>query len=93
MNANEIFALIQKYRTLLGALLESEFLAFNSEKFRAMLPERGGVYHIIESNNDLFDTIYIGQSNNLQNRIYRSHLMGNRQVSTLKNKLIKNGMF
>jgi len=93
MNANEISSVIKKYEMLLATLLKGEFLQFNSTKFRATLPEQGGVYHIVERINDLFDTVYIGQSNNLQNRIYRSHLMGNRQVSTLKNKLIKTGIF
>jgi excinuclease UvrABC nuclease subunit len=93
MNPDEIFSLSQKYSNELAILLRSDFLAFNAENFHKMLPQKGGVYHIAEKTQDLFKTIYFGQSNDLKNRIHRNHLMGSRKNSTLKNKLIKSGKF
>lgn len=93
MDSIEIASIVQRYTTLLDQLLKSGFIKFNSENFKAQLPQQGGVYHIFEIKDNGLETVYIGQSNNLQNRIYRNHLMGNRQVSTLKNKLIKSGIY
>jgi len=93
MNSSEIAIIIKRYSILLDKLLNGGFIRFNSENFRTELPQQSGVYLISEDRGDVFETIYIVQSNNLQNRIYRNHLMGCRRVSTLKNKLIKIGKF
>lgn len=93
MSSNKFDVLAQKYINLLDMLLESELLSFNSENLQAMLPQQMGVYCISEKINDVLETVYIGQSKNLQNRIYRNHLMGSRRFSTLKRKIIRAGMF
>lgn len=89
----EISSQIQKHEALLNALLQKELLAFNVENFKSVLPEYGGVYHIVEKADNIFYSFYIGESSNLQRRIFKNHLMGSRQVSTLKRKLIISKMF
>ncbi|MCL4295207.1 MAG: GIY-YIG nuclease family protein [Anaerolineae bacterium] len=96
-NSNDITeygveAIIVPYKKLLQALLTSPQLPFNENLHRS-LPSEGGVYRIFESDSDWQSSIYIGTSNNLQNRIYRSHFMGIRQVSTFKRKLIRQGWY
>jgi len=93
MNLSEIAALTQKYGDLLDSLLESKMLKFSSEDFRSVLPSHGGVYLISEKINNALERVYIGQSKNIQTRIYRNHLRGSRRVSTLKRKMIRTGMF
>ncbi len=83
---------IARYTKLLQDLLASPRRPFDGALRRA-LPSNGGVYRIVESESDEQATMYVGLSSNLQNRIYRSHLMGNRTVSTLKHKLIQNGTY
>jgi len=81
---------IARYATILDNLLSQPCLSFDN-RLRANLPTTGGVYRILQTDSDGHETIYIGRSINLQNRIYRNHLMGNRRASTLKNKLIHCG--
>jgi len=49
------------------------------------IPETGGVYAIIHDGN----VIYIGSTNNLKRRILNNHLMGSKDVSVLRKKLLK----
>lgn len=56
------------------------------------LPPRPGVYRIFETSLPS-GTVYVGRTVNLRGRIYRSHLMGNQGVSTLKRKLLKQGRY
>ena len=58
---------------------------------RDILPAKGGVYRIFEEGAEWNSSIYIGESANLQRRLYNNHLMGNRKASALKKKLIEKG--
>jgi hypothetical protein len=80
---------IARYTIMLQRLMERPWLPFDNQ-LRPGLPMTAGVYRILETNGQ--ETVYIGRSMNLQNRIYRNHLMGNRRASTLKNKLINCGI-
>jgi len=51
------------------------------------------VYRISEKTSDWQRSVYVGQSSNLQRRIYNYHLMGTRHVSTLRRKLIKSDRY
>ena len=84
---------MQKYSNLLDELLKSDHLPFNSAILQAMLPQQMGVYCISENRNDVPEPVYIGKSKNLQNRIYKNHLMGSRRFSTLRRKVIRIGIF
>lgn len=92
MTEDKVETIIAPYKKLLQTLLTSPELSFDVN-LRSSLPSEGGVYRIFESDSDWQTSVYIGTSNNLQNRIYRSHLMGIRQVSTFKRKLIEQGLF
>jgi excinuclease UvrABC nuclease subunit len=81
---------IAQYEGLLQTLLERPAISFD-ENLHSMLPSQGGVYRIFEKGSDWQSSVYIGKCKNLQNRIYRNHLMGNRRASTLKGKLIEHG--
>jgi hypothetical protein len=82
----------RKFSALLRALPDAPKIAFQGLKPSA-LPESPGVYRIFETSATFPETVYIGESENLRNRIYRSHLMGNTTVSTLKRKLVTSGRY
>lgn len=92
ISEGRIESIIAPYKELLQILLANPSFPFDENLHRS-LPLGGGVYRIFEIGSDWQTSIYIGKSNNLQNRIYRSHLMGIRQVSTLKRKLIRQGHY
>ncbi len=83
---------ISKFSSLLQELVEAPVIAFINLK-PSDLPTQPGVYRIFETVDESQATIYIGRSENLSNRIYRNHLMGNTEASTLKKKLVKSGKF
>jgi excinuclease UvrABC nuclease subunit len=76
---------------LLGQLLAAETIPF-AQIVPHTLPPQPGVYRIFETALPS-DTVYIGRTESLRNRIYGSHLMGNRGVSTLKRKLLRDGRY
>ena len=92
VDAEKLESIIARYKELTQLLLASAHIAFD-ERLRGALPVEGGVYRVFEIGANWQDSVYIGKSTNLQNRIYHDHLMGNRQASTLKKKLIANGLF
>jgi excinuclease UvrABC nuclease subunit len=83
---------ISKFSSLLQVLVDAPVIAFINLK-PADLPTKPGVYRIFETDDELPATIYVGESENLSNRIYGNHLMGNTEASTLKKKLVKSGKF
>lgn len=80
-------AIINKLGSLLEELLTSNAIPY-TDLVPSSLPDEPGVYRIFENDADSSETIYVGESTNLSNRIY-AHLMANRRASTLKNKLIR----
>lgn len=80
--------LIKTYLEKLSKLRNSRSISFDS-KIHKTLPVKGGVYRILEKRDNKRISIWVGKTNNLQRRIYRAHLMGNRGASSLKKKLIK----
>ena len=91
MNSNSFDVLIKGYSDLLENLLNKEYLPFDNENLQLKLPKQGGVYCI--SNKTDNTIIYIGQSKNLQKRIYKNHLMGHQRNSTLRRKIVKKEKF
>ncbi|MDX1377496.1 MAG: GIY-YIG nuclease family protein [Anaerolineales bacterium] len=91
MNSNDFDDLIKNYRYLMEYLLNKELLPFDDKNLQAKLPNQGGVYCISEKSDKTI--IYIGQSKNLRNRIYRNHLMGHQRNSTLRRKIVKKEKF
>ncbi|MBS1494327.1 MAG: GIY-YIG nuclease family protein [Bacteroidetes bacterium] len=49
-------------------------------------PKCPGVYMIVEKERK--EILYIGESNNLSERLYRNHLMGNKSSANFKKKLV-----
>lgn len=86
-----MFEIIEEYIELLLNLLSSIQLPLN-DNLRSSLPEKGGVYRIFEKESTWSQSIYIGKTENLRNRIYHDHFMGNR-IAGVKGKLIKSGQF
>jgi excinuclease UvrABC nuclease subunit len=80
------------FSSLLQELVDAPVIAFINLK-SSTLPTKPGVYRIFETNDELPTTIYVGESENLSNRIYGNHLMGNTEASTLKRKLVKSGKY
>ena len=56
--------IIAYYKYLTDELLEAPKLPFNDD-LKKLLPQAGGVYHIIELFFDEQRSIYVGKSNNL----------------------------
>ena len=84
---------ILRLTKLLHTFLDSPVIPFD-HNLKHSLPKNGGVYRLFETQNlDWQNSIYIGKSIDLQRRIYTNHLMGNRQASTLKRKMIKSGEY
>ncbi len=88
----EMDNIINEYKNLLQTLLLNPQLPFDNALHRS-LPEKGGVYRIFEKDQSWQSSVYVGKTSNLSNRIYTNHLMGNKDASTLKKKLIKSGKF
>ena len=76
---------------LLGQLLNAEPISF-SHLVPSFLPPKPGVYRIFETALP-FDSVYVGRTESLTDRLYGSHLMGNQSVSTLKKKLLRQGRY
>jgi excinuclease UvrABC nuclease subunit len=91
MKSNEFGNLIKHYSDLLENLLNSKHLSLLDENLTNMLPRQGGVYCISDKTDNMI--IYIGQSKDLQKRIYRNHLMGSQRNSTLRRKIIIEGKY
>lgn len=70
---------------MLDILIASPKIRFDGE-LHGSIPAMGGVYRIMGCDPA---ADYVGKSTNMQSRVYRSHFMGNREVSTLKRKLIR----
>ena len=83
---------IGKFSDLLQRMLESPRISFRDLK-PTSLPASPGVYRIFETSAVFPSTVYVGESESLRNRIYRSHLMGNTTVSTMKRKLVTSGRY
>lgn len=77
---------------MLEDLLSKKPLPFN-DKLRGSLPDSSGIYRIFEAGSTIFESVYVGESINLKNRIHGNHLMGNRSASTLKRKHIAENKF
>lgn len=73
----------------LAHLLSKPKLTFDSS-LDLLLPKEGGVYHIAEKGAEK-RSLYVGETDNLRNRILRDHL--NKRNSALKKKLIKSRRF
>jgi len=80
-------SIINKYRGSLTTLISGSQVPFDNNLHRN-LPTEGGVYRILETSSDWKQSIYIGKTGNLQDRIYYNLLMGDSGAHTLKRKLI-----
>ena len=82
--------IIQKYIEKLLILISSCPIPFD-DNLHKNLPTEGGIYRVFKTSSDWRESIYVGKSSNLQERIYNNLLMGNIQSHTLKHKLINAG--
>ncbi len=79
--------IIGNYLQKLDQLCKSQIFSFG-EITPSSLPSGAGVYRIFtDSAPD--QTLYVGKSTDLSNRLYRNHLMGNSQSSAFRRKLIR----
>ena len=81
--------IVNEYLDKLKILVSSNCISFD-ENLRRNLPVTGGIYRIFEKSSDWDESIYVGKTGVLRDRIYLNLLMGNRISHTLKNKLIQN---
>jgi excinuclease UvrABC nuclease subunit len=79
--------IIQKYVDQLSNLMSIAPISFEDD-LRRKIPSRGGIYRIFELAT-FKESIYVGETDNLQNRLYNNLLMGNAKAHTLRNKIIK----
>lgn len=70
-------------------LLSRPKLTFDSS-LDLLLPKEGGVYHVAEKDAER-RSLYVGETDNLRDRILKDHL--NRRNSLIKKKLIKSKKF
>ncbi|MCK4404800.1 MAG: hypothetical protein KAW02_06880 [candidate division Zixibacteria bacterium] len=82
--------MIDKYFCYFHKLLASEKIPFNDVDLHRKLPKESGVYRIFEKKSEWNKSIYLGKTGNLLQRIYHNHLMGDKQASSVKRKLIAN---
>ncbi len=80
------------YSTVLKMLLASVRIAFDKD-LQDNLQNVSGVYRIIERNDDIGQTIYVGQSSDLKKRLYSNLFTGKAGNHTLIKKLINKGRF
>ena len=77
-----------KYQLKLNELLEKEHYTFD-DKLRKKLPANSGIYRIFYKNAVDSETLYLGISKNIKNRVASNHFKGNIGSSTLRKKLSK----
>ncbi len=75
---------LPKLKKYADEILKQDTIRLTDLKY-SQIPEKSGVY-IIYNNKKV---IYIGNTQNLRNRIYRNHLMGEERSSILKKKIMK----
>lgn len=78
--------IIKKYIEKLLILISSHSISFDDNLYRN-LPTEGGVYRIFEVSSNWKQSIYVGKTSNLRDRIYSNLLMGDAQAHTLRHKL------
>ena len=62
------------------------------ENLRGQLPVTCGVYRITELNSDWRQTLYVGRTTNLQQRLYHDLWQGNEQTHSLNRTLLRGGL-
>jgi len=72
----------------LDGLARKRKTSFKSLKYSA-IPKNGGVYVISEFGGPKEAVLYIGQTKNLRERVYRNHWQGNLQASNFKKLLVR----
>ncbi len=77
-----------KYQLKLNELFEKESYSFD-DKLRKKLPANSGIYRIFYKNAIDTETLYLGISKNIKNRVASNHFKGNIGSSTLRKKLSK----
>lgn len=81
------------YIDIFKKFLSNDKIEFSND-MQGDLQNISGVYRIIEkSGNGSEQTIYIGESSDLQRRLYSDLLKGNSKSHTLIKKLIKKGLY
>lgn len=81
--------IIQKNIEKLLILISSRHIPFDVG-LHGNLPTAGGVYRVLEIPSSWKESIYVGKTGNLRDRIYRNLLMGESKAHTLRRKLISN---
>jgi len=89
-NKIKIDSNISKNRKFLDDLLVSSSYSFDS-KLRSTLPEKPGIYIIIDLGGEVLRAGSTKTSNSLRQRIYQNHLMGN-QTGNIRHQLVANGI-
>ncbi len=84
-------SIVVRYGELLRELLGRSPVPFD-RCLRSALPVPGGVYRVLEKAAGWQSSVYVGKTGNLRERIYTNHFVGNRRASTLKKKLIRDGL-
>jgi hypothetical protein len=82
-------ARISRFQKLLEELLQAKPTLLLPMMICApsTLPAHGAVYRIIEKGSDWQNSVYVGRTGNLSDRLYRNHIMG----QGLKGKLVADG--
>ena len=68
---------------MLEDLLSKKPLPFN-DKLRGSLPDSSGIYRIFEAGSTIFESVYVGESINLKNRIHGNHLNSKKEAYSRK---------
>ena len=79
---------LKKYQLKLEELLEKDKYCFDDE-LRKKLPASSGIYRIFYKNAVGTESLYLGISKNIKNRVASNHFKGNVRSSTLRKKLSK----
>ena len=83
----------QDYLQYFHQLLASETIPLGDPRLYGKLPEAAGFYRILRRGSDWTQSLYVGWSDNLRQRVFRNHLMGGVRSSTLKGKLARSSRF
>lgn len=89
--AKAVHQRIETCKDWLEYLLSRPKLAFDST-LNLLLPKESGIYHIAEKDAELC-SLYVGEADNLRDRILRGNLKGSRRTSIMKKKLIGSRKF
>lgn len=90
MQSDDINIRIAKNRSYLDDLLSSSYHKFDNQ-LRSSLPDKPGIYSIMNQDGEILRAGSTKTSDSLRQRVYQNHFVGN-QKGNIRSQLVDNGV-